>query len=813
MPVPDSSYSRRYGSSREESYSSYRSSSSTGLGRSYLSSYGSKASSSLPPRPPAYDIRKYTDTTTSLTGSRFLSSSSGSRASVSRDYGGSSYRSSVSPVRASASSIRRQLETSAPSIAERIKAIETGENEDAPSATSTSGISRASRFSTLRAQRESPTYDTSATRNKYATYSSGYSRDRSGSREFGTSPLSVSGSSYLNRSSENKSSSENLRNRSSPAPLSRSGSGNNTGGTSGLRNGTASTEVNDSPPESSSSSAASASNYKSVLANTTTTTNKPALEKATSVVTTTVSSDEDYKSHDARSKSKDLENNEQKSRRRSSGGGGGGSEVSIGPCGSATASVSTSSTPPPAYMNGNVEEAGERWNSKKNSVKDSSAAAAVSMASSESANNLSCSSYITSGAKTSMTPTTQDSNGNPIVSITMETPSKKDFGETFESKSSVGSSSTSTSANSSGRGFGRLRKLESDSNANNIVDTATPISNNLTSTTKITPSLTNGDASTKEKSPVEAIVTFKPRSSISSGSTKPSISPSGSRTKMTNNTSSSNEGPTTKPKVLYHTIQVEDPAASRENTVSPEPVYTLRARPSLDGTAPKIELNKGPPQPKEKEQDTAEDVSADFKIVLPKLKLSGANSSSQESVHNNKSGTSSSEDDFEGKAGGSLMNPISSVVKDEDTSRLLRESPPKVTSGARKSLTPKKEDTPPPPSTISSSRKSSSSRETTPTRTHHLLTRKSPTPGLGINSKATSSSTRASPDNINAAAVSDLSPNMGPHISKTCYGGSIISSSSINLTTPSNRNERVRNNHLMNATSDSSDNVSQIENR
>jgi hypothetical protein len=112
MPVPESSYSRRYGreDSAFSSTSSYSRSASSALGggRSY-SSYSKLSSSTLPPRPPAYEYRKYSTTTTD-TPSRFLSSS------ASRVGGG--YRSSVSPVRATASSIRRQLEASAPSIAE-----------------------------------------------------------------------------------------------------------------------------------------------------------------------------------------------------------------------------------------------------------------------------------------------------------------------------------------------------------------------------------------------------------------------------------------------------------------------------------------------------------------------------------------------------------------------------------------------------------------------------------------------------------------------------------------------------------------------
>jgi hypothetical protein len=179
MPVPESSYSRRYGreDSAFSSTSSYSRSASSALGggRSY-SSYSKLSSSTLPPRPPAYEYRKYSTTTTD-TPSRFLSSS------ASRVGGG--YRSSVSPVRATASSIRRQLEASAPSIAERIKQMELGEANDETTAPSSARLSRFSSRS-----RDSQKSGSSYVPSSYST------RERSASRDFSatTSSLKSTGS-------------------------------------------------------------------------------------------------------------------------------------------------------------------------------------------------------------------------------------------------------------------------------------------------------------------------------------------------------------------------------------------------------------------------------------------------------------------------------------------------------------------------------------------------------------------------------------------------------------------------------------------
>jgi hypothetical protein len=909
MPVPDSSsYSRRYGRD-SESYSSYtRSTSTSGLGRSsYLSSYGSKSSSSLPPRPPAYDIRKYTDTSSSgLTGSRFLSS--GSRASVSRDYGstsGSSYRSSVSPVRGSASSIRRQLEASAPSIAERIKAIETSENDEPTTTSSTTGISRTSRFSTLRSQRESPSYE-STTRNKYATYSSGYTRDRSGSREYGSSPLSITGSSYLSRLSENnKSSSENngrQRNssgggsRASPpsGPLSRSGSGTNNsssiGGGSGLRNGTSSSLNNAGASEVNSSSSPDSApvisaSDSSVLAATTTynTTNK-ALDKAspaTSVLVTTTPKNDvidvdrktggssslissnggishnvttksvDLNSYDdvggvrSRVRSKDIENNSSTSGYSSVRSSSSiNKSANVGVVANNKSSVAVSSSTP--YMNGNAtpeerDAAGDnntatsnKWTSSRSSItKDKSTSKDVSMAATatnESASKLSSSSRMTP----MVTATEQDSNGNPILSITVEDHAiKKDH--VHNNVTTTVESNNKSGLVTSSKGLSRFRKYESDSNANNI----------LVSSDSSTTPMTNGDISataTKEKSPVEAVVNLKSRSSnatsLISGkqsSAATSISPSGSRTKM-GTTRESSPTTTAKPKVLYHTIKVEEPFASREATASPEPVYTITARPSLDGTGPKIELKSGPSlsssstttttgasastasmsntstaPAKEKDDKDDGDVSADFKFVLPKLKLS-TNSSSQESVHNNKSGASSSEDDSD-----QVNKSMAAVLSSEKTTTITT-TPPTTTNDfsseessmsrrARRESSPtirkislttsiKKEDTPPPAN--SKREQKSLSREATPTRTSFITSsRKSPSPGVG--SKISANNSRASPETNNINASSD----MGIHQTKNAYGSALLQNSS---SSPTNRNERIRNAHLA---SDSSDNVSE----
>ncbi|XP_035703191.1 ubiquitin carboxyl-terminal hydrolase 2 isoform X2 [Folsomia candida] len=240
MPVPESSYSRRYGREDSSAYSSTysRSTSSSALGgsagRSSYLSYTSKATSTLPPRPPTYEYRsKYADS--SSIGSRFLSNSA-SRVGG-RDYGSSnSYRTSVSPVRASASSIRRQLEATAPTIAERIKAMELGESSDQDATTAAPSTGFSSRVSRLRSSRG----ESISASNAYSSSSPSYSRDRSGSREFGSSPLISSSYNYgRGGDSSNKSSTENLHRNSSRVspspnsgpPLSRSGSG------AGMKNG------------------------------------------------------------------------------------------------------------------------------------------------------------------------------------------------------------------------------------------------------------------------------------------------------------------------------------------------------------------------------------------------------------------------------------------------------------------------------------------------------------------------------------------------------------------------------------------------
>lgn len=282
MPVPDS-YSRRYG--REET--TYTSSYTTrGTRSSYLSSYsGAKQSTSLPPRPPSLygsdSYRKYGDS--SSVTSRFLTSSGAS--SRLRDYGAGSsstggaggYRSSVSPVRTSA--LRS-------SLADRLKAMELdGKDDDSPVRNSYS-----SRYTTLRSREPVSSIGT-------RTYTPTYSRDRSNSREYGASPLTITGSSSNLSSSQRerdasltRSSTENLKKRGSPSPTSTNASSRKDSTGAVVANGVSSSEVNKQNSSSSSSTSESATCASKGVAThiaITTTSKKPLV--TTSCATTTFS--------------------------------------------------------------------------------------------------------------------------------------------------------------------------------------------------------------------------------------------------------------------------------------------------------------------------------------------------------------------------------------------------------------------------------------------------------------------------------------------------------------------------------------------
>lgn len=216
--------------------------------------------------------------------SRFLTSSGAS--SRLRDYGAGSsstggaggYRSSVSPVRAT-SALRS-------SLADRLKAMELdGKDDDSPVRNSYS-----SRYSTLRSREPVSSIGT-------RTYTSTYARDRSNSREYGASPLTITGSSSNLSSSQRerdasltRSSTENLKKRGSPSPTSTNASSRKDSTGAVVANGVSSSEVNKKTSSSSSSTSESATCASKGVAThiaITTTSKKPLV--TTSCATTTFS--------------------------------------------------------------------------------------------------------------------------------------------------------------------------------------------------------------------------------------------------------------------------------------------------------------------------------------------------------------------------------------------------------------------------------------------------------------------------------------------------------------------------------------------
>ncbi|CAG7830804.1 unnamed protein product, partial [Allacma fusca] len=156
---------------------------------------------------PAYE-RKISELNTSSTGSRFLNGSSPTTRSGST-YGTSAYtRSSVSPARATASSLRRSLEgstttgtTAAERVAERLRSVDLNSGGEKDTTTTSS-----SGYRYLTRNRDSSSVG-STTRSPY-----GYVRERSDSRELASSPLT---SSPITLGSRGELRSEIMRSRSS----------------------------------------------------------------------------------------------------------------------------------------------------------------------------------------------------------------------------------------------------------------------------------------------------------------------------------------------------------------------------------------------------------------------------------------------------------------------------------------------------------------------------------------------------------------------------------------------------------------------
>ncbi|CAL8111304.1 unnamed protein product [Orchesella dallaii] len=691
MPVPDS-YSRRYG--REET-STYRSSYSTGGGTrsSYLSSYTSKQSTSLPPRPPLYSsdtYRKYGDS--SSVTSRFLTSSSSS--SRIRDYGttagagGSSYRSSVSPVRATTSALRS-------SIADRIKAMEIdGKDDDMPVRSYTS------RYSSLR-NRDPVSSSLSGTR----TYTSAYApRDRSNSREYGTSPLSTS-SSILSNSRERDTSltrvsTENAKKRSSPSPTANSGSRKDSVGA--VVNGTSTSEVNNTSSTSSSTSesATCASKGVATLVATSTTTNTKKPLVTTSCTTTTKDSDtttvvntvdnhDDVDVVDATTVivsdsscaynqcARDLENNDVDCSLTSAPGNKESSLVSddvttnnvishdeVTPKSNKSSSKSlgmvmmnkgnsSDDNGGKKDSNGVVVMVVQDRNikSKVKSVPSSSSSAlkdtvigapgsssvvvdtsgggggdqALGTSSSTSASDTAFSS------STSIKVMEKDSNGNPIpmdtkalVDVVQDAiGTKNKYGKGSDEPRST--TSTTVRVTAASRGITR-RRLESDSNANNLVETPPPGATNGHSEESCPQQ--NGDDSNKvsiqvnrEPSPYESFTISKPRRS-SAASANSAAAAATVAASMQNNTSPSSSPRSSASRVIYHTIKVEESKITK--SPSPEPIsFTVKAPPPSTsrsaGDSKQGEITKSSST---SQAPVAAETSADFKVSLPRRRSS-----------------------------------------------------------------------------------------------------------------------------------------------------------------------------------------------
>lgn len=399
-----------------------------------------------------------------------------------------------------------------------------------------------------------------------------------------------------------------------------------------------------------------------------------------------------------------------------------------------------------------------------------------------------------------------DSNGNPISIVTALAPSTKMEDTSLlvkgsglggsrkgSSSSPLGPSCTTTTGTKGPSRF--LKKCESDNNANNLQEAC------------------NGEPSAshkKEKSPYDAVLNYSPKSA-SLASRKPTINKSSSP-----------------PKVIYHTIQVEE---EPRNSVSPEPVYTLTARPSLDGTGPKIEIKNVTKTKKTSSPSPSlsnETVSADFKVTLPKLKTAAISSTSFENGHNNASnaGDEDSEENY------SQNNKLITVI-DVDSMNATRkpeskESSPAFSTNKKEaspftvdkakaspSTTPDKQVTKT-KSALATRRSLSKSRESTPTSSTAnklsngvSLKEKSATLPPTINDNASETKTTNGEVHVDSSNINNSDVHMGPHSSKyNAYTNGSQRDSP-------NRNERYgRSSHVTaastNNVADSSDNVSAL---
>lgn len=670
MPVPES-YSRRYG--REETTYSSTYSTSRGTRSSYLSSYStSKQSTSLPPRPPSlYGSDAYRKYDTSSVTSRYLNSTTGTGSRL-RDYGspsgtgatGSSYRTSVSPVRATSA-----LRTS---LADRLKAMEIdSKDDDLPVRTS-----YASRYTPLRSRE--PLTSTISSRAYTSTYGN---RDRSNSREYGVSPLAgtssnLSSSHRERDSSATRNSSENLKKRGSPSPTSSVSNSRKDSADSGLpvANGQSSTEVNKTSSSSSSTSESATCVSKGVATHIaiTTTSQKPLV--TTSCATTTISdttdnsvvivdsnnSSVDVGTDDANGVSattvivsdssscayrcdRDLENNDVNGSSHSPPGTISlriGSELTATNIaishdeGIVTPSSCNSNTKSLGMVkkmsNGNSSDDDGGSNKDSNGVlvmvvqdriskkvksvpssssnlKDSgvgvsasSSATLVVDASTGGGDQALGSSSSLSSASDSVFPSPsivkvmeKDSNGNPISmdakAVIDESPAgagaKSKYGKTEEKE-------TARTTSSAVKVAVTRRRRESDSNANNLVET---VGNGKEERSTIDDGHKISIKVNRESSPSETYTVSKPRRSATLPSSSSALSTSRSR-------------------VIYHTIKVED---ATTKSPSPEPVtYTVKA-PSSTSSSTSTSDNK-----KTESTKVSTDTTAEFKVSLPRRRSS-----------------------------------------------------------------------------------------------------------------------------------------------------------------------------------------------